>query len=226
MRIAIELKRGQVTDVLLNNLYKQTLLENTFSINMVALANGQPKLMNLKDILESFLGHRRDVVTRRTIYNLNKSINRAHILEGQTIALTNIDQMIAVIKKSKTPADAQKALVSKLWKIGKVKEMIKRAGNVSTIPKTLDPNEKFGIEKSGYRLSIDQAKAILDLKLNRLTGLEQDNIYKEYTELLEDIKRFSKILSDPDTLRNVIKNELIESKEKYGDERKTQVEEF
>ncbi len=149
MRIAIELKRGQVTDVLLNNLYKQTLLENTFSINMVALANGQPKLMNLKDILESFLGHRRDVVTRRTIYNLSKSINRAHILEGQTIALTNIDQMIAVIKKSKTPADAHKALVSKLWKIGKVKEMIKRAGNVSTMPKTLDPNEKVGIEKSG-----------------------------------------------------------------------------
>ena len=226
MRIAIELKRGQVTDVLLNNLYKQTLLENTFSINMVALANGQPKLMNLKDILDYFLGHRRDVVTRRTIYNLNKSINRAHILEGQTIALTNIDQMIAVIKKSKTPADAQKALVSKLWKIGKVKEMIKKAGNVSTIPKTLDPNEKYGIEKSGYRLSADQAKAILDLKLNRLTGLEQDNIYKEYMELLEDIKRFSKILSDPDTLRNVIKNELIESKEKYGDERKTEVVEF
>jgi len=141
MRIAIELKRGQVTDVLLNNLYKQTLLENTFSINMVALTNGQPKLMNLKDILDSFLGHRRDVVTRRTIYNLKKSINRAHILEGQTIALTNIDQMIAVIKKSKTPADAQKALISKLWKIGKVREMIKKAGNVSTIPKTLNANE-------------------------------------------------------------------------------------
>ena len=226
MRIAIELKRGQVTDVLLNNLYKQTLLENTFSINMVALTNGQPKLMNLKDILDSFLGHRRDVVTRRTIYNLKKSINRAHILEGQTIALTNIDQMIAVIKKSKTPADAQKALISKLWKIGKVREMIKKAGNVSTIPKTLNANEKFGIEKSGYRLSTNQAKAILDLKLNRLTGLEQDNIYNEYTELLEDIKRFSKILSDPDTLRNVIKNELIESKEKYGDERKTEVVEF
>jgi len=226
MRIAIELKRGHVADVLLNNLYKQTLLESTFSINMVALLNGQPKLMNLKEMLDAFISHRRDVVTKRTIYDLNRSINRAHILEGQTIALNNIDAMIALIKKSKTPADAQKALTSKLWKVGKVKQMLKKADNVSTTPKQLLDIEIFGIEKSGYRLSSEQAKAILELKLNRLTGLEQDNIFNEYIELLEDIKTYSKVLSDPDTLTRLIKNELIESQEKFGDERKTEIVEF
>ena len=226
MRIAIELKRGHVSDVLLNNLYKQTLLESIFSINMVALSNGQPKLMNLKEILDAFIAHRRDIVTKRTIYDLNRSINRAHILEGQTIALNNIDAMIALIKKSKTPSDAQKALTSKLWKVGKIKQMLKKAGNVSTTPKQLLDIEKFGIEKNGYRLSSEQAKAILELKLNRLTGLEQDNIFKEYNELLENIKSFTKILSDPDTLNRLLKNELLESQEKFGDERKTQIVEF
>ena len=226
MRIAIELKRGHVADVLLNNLYKQTLLESIFSINMVALSNGQPKLMNLKEILDAFISHRRDIVTKRTIYDLNRSINRAHILEGQTIALNNIDAMIGLIKKSKTPSDAQKALTAKLWKVGKIKQMLKQAGNVSTTPKQLLDVEKFGIEKSGYRLSSEQAKAILDLKLNRLTGLEQDNIFKEYTELLENIKSFTKILSDPDTLNRLLKNELVESQEKFGDERKTEIVEF
>ena len=226
MRIAIELKRGHVADVLLNNLYKQTLLESIFSINMVALSNGQPKLMNLKEILDAFISHRRDIVTKRTIYDLNRSINRAHILEGQTIALNNIDAMITLIKKSKTPSDAQKALISKLWKVGKIKQMLKQAGNVSTTPKQLIDVEKFGIEKSGYRLSSEQAKAILDLKLNRLTGLEQDNILKEYTELLENIKSFTKILSDPDTLNLLLKNELLESQKKFGDERKTEIIEF
>ena len=226
LRVAIDLKRGMVSDVLLNNLYKQTVLESTFSINMVALSNGQPKLMNLKNMLDAFLGHRRDVVTKRTIYQLNRSINRAHILEGQTIALTNIDEMIAIIKKSKTPADAQKALVSKLWKVGKVKEMIKKAGNVSTVPKHLINIEKFGIEKGGYRLSSEQAKAILDLKLNRLTGLEQESIFNEYSELLEDIKRFTLILSNPDELKSVIRTELIETQETYGDERRTEIVEF
>ncbi len=226
LRVAIDLKRGTVSDVLLNNLYKQTVLESTFSINMVALSNGQPKLMNLKSMLDAFLGHRRDVVTKRTIYQLNRSINRAHILEGQTIALTNIDEMIAIIKKSKTPADAQKALVSKLWKVGKVKEMIKKAGNVSTVPKHLINIEKFGIEKGGYRLSSEQAKAILDLKLNRLTGLEQESIFNEYSELLEDIKRFTLILSNPDELKSVIRTELIETQETYADERRTEIVEF
>lgn len=226
LRVVIDLKRGTVSDVLLNNLYKQTLLESTFSINMVALANGQPKLMNLKEMLDAFLSHRRDVVTKRTIYELNRSINRAHILEGQTIALTNIDEMIAIIKKSKTPAEAQKALVSKLWKVGKVKEMLKKAGNVSTIPKHLLNIENFGIEKSKYRLSSEQAKAILDLKLNRLTGLEQESIFNEYSNLLEDIKRFTLILSNPDELTSVIRDELIETQKTYGDERRTEIVEF
>ncbi len=226
LRVVIDLKRGTVSDVLLNNLYKQTLLESTFSINMVALSNGQPKLMNLKEMLDAFLSHRRDVVTKRTIYELNRSINRAHILEGQTIALTNIDEMIAIIKKSKTPAEAQKALVSKLWKVGKVKEMLKKAGNVSTIPKHLLNIENFGIEKSKYRLSSEQAKAILDLKLNRLTGLEQESIFNEYSNLLEDIKRFTLILSNPDELTSVIRDELIETQKTYGDERRTEIVEF
>ena len=226
LRIVIELKRGIVSDVLLNNLYKQTLLENTFSINMVALSNGQPQLMNLRGMLDAFLSHRRDVVTKRTIYELNRSISRAHILEGQAIALTNIDEMIAIIKKSKTPADAQKALVSKLWKTGKVKEMVKKAGNVSTVPKHLINIEKFGVEKSGYRLSTEQAKAILDLKLNRLTGLEQESIFNEYSALLEDIKRFTLILSKPDELTSVIRSELIETQETYGDDRRTEIVEF
>ncbi len=226
LRVVIDLKRGTVSDVLLNNLYKQTLLESTFSINMVALSNGQPKLMNLKEMLDAFLSHRRDVVTKRTIYELNRSINRAHILEGQTIALTNIDEMIAIIKKSKTPAEAQKALVSKLWKVGKVKEMLKKAGNVSTIPKHLLNIENFGIEKSKYRLSSEQAKAILDLKLNRLTGLEQESIFNEYSDLLEDIKRFTLILSNPDELTSVIRDELIETQKTYGDERRTEIVEF
>ena len=226
LRVVIDLKRGTVSDVLLNNLYKQTLLESTFSINMVALSNGQPKLMNLKGMLDAFLSHRRDVVTKRTIYELNRSINRAHILEGQTIALTNIDEMIAIIKKSKTPAEAQKALVSKLWKVGKVKDMLKKAGNVSTIPKHLLNIENFGIEKSKYRLSSEQAKAILDLKLNRLTGLEQESIFNEYSDLLEDIKRFTMILSNPDELTSVIRQELIETQEIYGDERRTEIVEF
>jgi len=226
LRVVIDLKRGTVSDVLLNNLYKQTLLESTFSINMVALSNGQPKLMNLRGMLDAFLSHRRDVVTKRTIYELNRSINRAHILEGQTIALTNIDEMIAIIKKSKTPAEAQKALVSKLWKVGKVKDMLKKAGNVSTVPKHLLNIENFGIEKSKYRLSSEQAKAILDLKLNRLTGLEQESIFNEYSALLEDIKRFTLILSNPDELTSVIRNELIETQETYGDDRRTEIVEF
>ena len=226
MRVVIELKRGQVTDVLLNNLYKQTVLESSFGINMVALIKGQPKLVNLKEILESFLSHRREVVTRRTLFELKKSINRAHILEGQTIALTNIDDMIALIKSSKTPAEAQKTITSKLWKPGKVQIMLKKAGNISTRPENIDHSIKFGIEKKGYRLSNEQAKAILELKLNRLTGLEQENIFNEYSALLDDIRGFTKILKDPNALKKVIIDELIEVKEKYGDERKTEIVEF
>ena len=226
MRIAIELKRGQVVDVLLNNLYKQTMLGSVFGINMVALINGQPKLLNLKQILEAFLAHRREVVTRRTIFNLNRSINRAHILEGQTIALTNIDKMIALIKSSKTPAEAQKKIISKLWKPGKVIAMLKKADNVSTRPQAFDQNIKFGIQKKGYKLSIEQAKAILELKLHRLTGLEQDRIFTEYSSLLDDIKGFMNVLENADTLTQVIKDELLETKSKYGDERKTEIVSF
>ena len=226
LRIAIELKRGQMSEVLLNNLYKQTMLGSVFGINMVALINGQPKLLNLKQILESFLSHRREVVTRRTLFNLNKSINRAHILEGQTIALTNIDKMIALIKLSKTPVEAQKKITSKLWKPGKVIEMLKKADNVSTRPKKFGENIKFGVQKKGYKLSADQAKAILELKLNRLTGLEQDSIFNEYSLLLKDIKGLMNVLENADTLTQVIKDELLETKSKFGDERKTEIISF
>ncbi len=199
---------------------------SVFGINMVAIVNGQPKLLNLKQILEAFLAHRREVVTRRTLFNLNRSINRAHILEGQTIALTNIDKMIALIKASKTPAEAQKKIISKLWKPGKVIAMLKKADNVSTRPQAFDQNIKFGIHKKGYKLSIEQAKAILELKLHRLTGLEQDRIFTEYSSLLDDIKGFTNVLENADTLTQVIKDELLETKSKYGDERKTEIVSF
>src|SRR6187399_1439298 len=186
MRIVIELKRGEVAEVVLNNLYAQTPLETVFGINMVALQDGQPRLMSLKDMLEAFIRHRREVVTRRTIYDLRKARERAHVLEGQTVALANIDEVIAVIKASPTPAEAKIALMGRVWPSGSVPEMLERAGQVVTRPTGLA--EQFGLIESGYRLSDVQAQAILDLRLHRLTGLEQDKIWAEFQELLEQIK--------------------------------------
>ena len=221
MRVVIELKRGESSDVVLNNLYKQTPMQSVFGINMVALRDGQPQLMNLKQVLEAFLGHRREVVTRRTIFDLRKARDRAHVLEGQTVALANIDEVIELIKASPSPADAREALVAQSWEPGAVTGMLERAGETDTRPDELAP--EFGLHKGRYRLSPVQAQAILDLRLHRLTGLEQDKILNEYKEILDKIKDYSDILADPDKLLQVIRDELEDIRSRYGDERRTEI---
>jgi DNA gyrase subunit A len=221
MRVVIELKRGEVADIVLNNLYKQTPLESVFGINMVALQDGQPKLLNLKEILEAFLRHRREVVTRRTVYELRRARERAHILEGQTVALANIDDVIAVIKASPTPADARLALTTRLWPPGAVPDLLERAGSIRVRPDGLASD--LGLVNGGYRLSESQAQAILDLRLNRLTGLEQDKISAEYRELLVQVQSLGEILARPERLLEVIRTELAELKDAFGDERRTEI---
>ncbi len=221
MRVAIELRKGEVSDVVLNNLYKQTPMQSVFGINMVALHEGQPKLMNLKQILEAFLAHRREVVTRRTIFDLRKARDRAHVLEGQAVALANIDDVIALIKASPSPAEAKVALMGKAWAPGSVNEMLERAGGTDTRPDGLE--DGFGLVEGVYRLSAVQAQAILDLRLHRLTGLEQEKIVNEYKDILEKIKEFSSILADPDKLLQVIRDELHEVRDAFGDERRTEI---
>ena len=221
MRIVIELRQGEVVDVVLNNLYKQTSLHTVFGINMVALHDGQPKLLNLKQVLEAFISHRREVVTRRTIYDLNKARDRAHILEGQAVALSNIDAVIKLIKSSPTPVDAREALLKKSWKPGAVKKMLKNSGNTETSPKNIAGS--FGMSPKGYKLSPVQAQAILDLRLHRLTGLEQEKIIEEYKKVLELINEYTTILSRTEVLMDVIKNELNETLSEYGDSRLTEI---
>ena len=221
MRIVIELKRGESSDVVLNNLYKQTPMQSVFGINMVALHEGQPKLMNLKQVLEAFLAHRREVVTRRTIFDLRKARDRAHILEGQTVALANIDEVIALIKASPSPAEAKAALIAREWEPGSVTDMLERAGESDTRPDGL--GAEFGLIKGRYHVSPVQAQAILDLRLHRLTGLEQDKILNEYKDILGKIKEFSNILADPDKLLQVIRDELGDVRDRYGDERRTEI---
>ena len=221
MRIVIELRQGEVVDVVLNNLYKQTSLQTVFGINMVALHDGQPKLLNLKQVLEAFISHRREVVTRRTLYDLNKARDRAHILEGQAVALSNIDAVIKLIKSSPTPVDAREALLKKSWKPGAVKKMLKNSGNTETSPKNIAGS--FGMSTKGYKLSPVQAQAILDLRLHRLTGLEQEKIIEEYKKVLELINEYTTILSRTEVLMDVIKNELNETLSEYGDSRLTEI---
>ncbi|MDH3430118.1 MAG: DNA gyrase subunit A [Gammaproteobacteria bacterium] len=221
MRIVIELRKGEVSDVVLNNLYKQTPMQSVFGINMVALHEGQPKLMNLKQILEAFLAHRREVVTRRTIFDLRKARDRAHVLEGQAVALANIDAVIALIKASPSPAEAKVALMDATWEPGSVTAMLERAGDTDTRPDGLAIG--YGLVEGIYRLSTVQAQAILDLRLHRLTGLEQDKILNEYKDILGKIKEFADILADPDRLLQVIRDELAEIRDAFGDERRTEI---
>ncbi len=221
MRIVIELRTGEVADVVLNNLYKQTAMQSVFGINMVALHDGQPKLLNLKQVLEAFLSHRREVVTRRTIFDLRKARDRAHVLEGQTVALANIDDVIALIKASASPAEAKSALMERKWTPGAVTDMLKRAGDMDTRPDGLVG--ACGLVDGQYLLSDVQAQAILDLRLHRLTGLEQDKIITEYKDILGKIKEYSNILASPDLLLEVIKTELAEVRDAYGDERRTEI---
>jgi DNA gyrase subunit A len=221
MRIVIELRRGELSDVILNNLYKLTPLQSVFGINMVALVEGQPKLLTLKELLQAFVRHRREVVTRRTLFELRKARERAHVLEGLVVALANIDPVIETIKASQAPAEARERLCAVDWEPGAVVAMLERAGADATRPEDL--KETFGLNESGYRLSSRQAQAILDLRLHRLTGLEQDKISQEYSSLLESIQRFIDILSDPDVLQSVIREELAEIRAEYGDSRRTEI---
>jgi DNA gyrase subunit A len=221
MRIVIELKRGELTEVVLNNLYAQTPMETVFGINMVALLDGQPKLMSLKEMLESFIRHRREVVTRRTIYDLAQARARAHILEGLAVALANIDAMIALLKAAASPAAARSALLARPWPPGMVTELLARAGAVSTRPHALATD--FGLVSGGYRLSEEQAQAILEMRLQRLTALEQDKIIDEYRELLANIAALGEILARPERLTAVVRAELIEVRDSYGDARRTEI---
>jgi DNA gyrase subunit A len=221
MRIVIELRRGEMTDVVLNNLYKHTSLQSVFGINMVALHEGQPKLLNLKQILEAFLTHRREIVARRTIFDLRKARDRAHVLEGQSVALANIDEIIALIKASKSPSEAKGNLIARSWSPDTVTIMLKRAGKIDTRPDLL--KDGYGLVDGEYYLSIIQAQAILDLRLHRLTGLEHEKILKEYKDILSKINEFSNILSDSDELLRVIREELMEVRDTFGDERRTEI---
>ena len=221
MRMIIELRRGEPGDVMLNQLYKQTQLQTVFGINMVALIDGQPRLLTLSDILDAFIRHRREVVTRRTLFDLRKARDRAHILEGLAVALANIDPIIDLIKASPNPPAAKEQLVAGVWKPGSVVEMLERAGAAASKPDDL--GEEYGLRDDGYHLSQAQAQAILDLRLHRLTGLEQEKIIEEYREILTKIEGFMEILENPDRLREVIREELEEIKEQYGDERRTKI---
>ncbi|MFW1753148.1 DNA gyrase subunit A [Acinetobacter wanghuae] len=226
MRIAIDLKRGENAEVIVNNLFQNTQLENSFSINMVCLDNGQPKLMNLKDIIAAFIRHRQEVVTRRTMYELRKSRERGHILEGLTVALANIDRIIETIKTSANPSEARERLQAGEWAAGGVSALLAAAGAVSVRPDEIegeDPSRPFGIDGDVYRLSPTQVNAIMELRLHRLTGLEQDKLQAEYTEILGQIAEYTAILNDFNLLMNVIREELALILQQYGDARKTDI---
>jgi DNA gyrase subunit A len=221
MRMVIVLKRGEVPEVILNNLYQQTQMQTVFGINMVAIVDGQPRTLNLKEILDAFIRHRREVVTRRSIYDLRKARERAHVLEGLATALANIDEVIELIKASPNPAEAKEALLSKGWASGMILEMLGAAGAEASRPEDLA--EQYGLVNNLYHLSPVQAQAILDMRLHRLTGLEQDKILQEYREVLDVIAELLAILSDPDNLMAVIREELVAIKTEYGDERRTEI---
>ncbi len=221
MRMVIEIRRGDQPDIILNNLFTQTQMQTVFGINMVALDKGQPRIMNLKHMIGAFIQHRREVVTRRTIYNLAKARARAHVLEGLAVALENIDPVIALIKKANTPAEAKEKLLAKSWAEGSVAKLLEGVSMSDTRPEEL--GEEYGLHKDGYHLSPVQAQAILDLRLHRLTGLEIDKIHKEYKEIILLIAELLKILSNPVRLHEVIREELKEVKDQFGDERRTEI---
>lgn len=218
MRMVIELRRGEMSEVVLNNIYEHTQLQTVFGVNVVALVQGQPRILNLKQILECFIRHRREIVTRRTIYELRKARERAHILEGYAIVLANIDPIIALIKASASPALAKQVLIERSWAPGLVIELLERAGAVSKFE-----GPSHGLTVEGYRLSETQAQAILDLRLHRLTGLEQERIIQEYKDLLETINALLDILTHPERLMQVIREELITIREQFGDARRTEI---
>ncbi|TRZ68948.1 MAG: DNA gyrase subunit A, partial [Rhodocyclaceae bacterium] len=221
MRVVIELRRGEVPDVILNNLYKHTQLQETFGMNMVALVDGRPRLLNLKEMLVAFLSHRREVITRRTVFELRKARERGHILEGLAVALSNVDEIIALIKAAATPADAKRDLMARTWGSKLVEDMLARAAAEASRPEGLAP--EFGMSKRGYLLSDAQAQAILELRLQRLTGLEQDKIVTEYKEVMEVIADLLDILARPERITSIIGVELAAIKTQFGDKRRTEI---
>ncbi|MEY3359669.1 MAG: gyrase subunit, partial [Pseudomonadota bacterium] len=221
MRIYIEIKRDQSAEIVLNHLFNETPLQQSFGINMVALVDGRPQLLNLKQILEAFVRHRREVVTRRTIFELRKARARAHILEGLTVALANIDEMIELIKTSQNPQEAKDRMMAKRWQPGLVKSLLDAAGAYASRPEEL--GDGFGLLADGYQLTEVQAKEILEMRLNRLTGLEQDKLTEEYKELLAEIRDLIEILEVPERLLNVIRGELLKIKDDFGDDRRTEI---
>ena len=223
VRVVIDLKSGQIPDVLLNNLFSQTQMQTVFGINNVALVDGEPKLLNLKSMLSVFFNHRKEVVSRRTFYDLRKAKERGHVLEGLTIALANIDAMIGLIKKSKEGSEAKQKLLSKKWKPGKVISMLKKAGPDAC--KLEGSDSSMGLVGKTYQLSEVQAQAILDMRLQRLTGLEQDRLISEYEEIIEQISYLIGILNDSEKLVEVVTDELKEIQEKYKDDRRTEIQE-
>ncbi len=221
MRVVIELKRGEIGEVILNNLYKQTQLQDTFGMNMVAIMDGQPRLLNLKQMLEAFLRHRREVITRRTVFELKKARARGHVLEGLAVALANVDEMIAIIKAAPTPPEAKVDLMAKAWHSTVVEEMLKRAAMEASRPEGLDVN--FGLTPKGYKLSDVQAQEILQMRLQRLTGLEQDKIVSEYKEVMDEIADLLDILANASRVTTIITDELTEIRKQFGDERRSEI---
>ena len=221
LRVVIDVKKGESVDVLENNLYAQTQLEQSFGINFTVLVNGQPKVLNLKEILQEFIKHRKDVVTKRTKFELKKAKDRGHIVEGLMVAIANIDAIITIIKKSKDPKIAAAELCKKTWKAGPIEAILKKVGKDACKPKGLPTD--IGLKGKNYKLSPDQAKSILELRLGRLTGLEQDNLSSEFNELIEKIQKLQEILDDKNVLQGVVRDELNEIKESFGDERKTDI---
>ena len=221
MRVVIELKRGEIPDVVLNNLYKQTQLQDSFGMNMVALIDGQPKLLNLKEILDAFLRHRREVITRRTVYDLKKARDRGHVLEGLAVALENVDEMIKIIKSAKTPPEAKIELMKQTWKSTVVEGMLQKTTTGLSKPDGL--SDKFGLTEKGYKLSDNQAQEILQLRLQRLTGLEQEKIVSEYKNILEVISDLLDILGNAERVTKIIETELDEIKAQYGDDRRSEI---
>jgi len=221
MRAVIELKRGENEEVILNNLWKETQMEETFGMNVVALVDGQPRLLNLKQLLDAFLRHRREVVTRRTVCELRKARERGHVLEGLAVALSNVDEVIALIKAAQTPAEAKVGLMARFWRSRLVEELLARSDGTQSRPEGL--SQQFGLHKNGYRLSDAQAQQILELRLQRLTALEQDKIVAEYKETMEKISDLMDVLAKPARVTQIISQELAQVKEQYGDERKTEI---
>jgi DNA gyrase subunit A len=227
MRAVIELKRGEVADIVLNNLYKLTQMQDTFGMNMVALVDNQPKLLNLKQFLDAFLRHRREVVTRRTVFDLRKARDRGHILEGLAVALSNVDEVIAIIKAAPTPASAKTELMGRTWRSPLVEEMLKRASSdlfrPESLPKEFGLRTEGGAGATGYRLSDVQAQRILEMQLQRLTGLEQDKIVSEYREIIATIEDLLDILAKPERVTKIIGDELQEVKREFGDKRRSEI---